>query len=91
MNRRGMPSPGGQASGMAATAVNWRYEVGAPGAIPTTSRRATRPPSGGTRDGLGRRFRRQVPPHGGPVGLRQVDGMTPRSRKMRDCRTLSNH
>jgi hypothetical protein len=63
---------------MVGAAVGRRYELGTTGAFPTTSPRATRPQRGGKLGEVGRRFRRQVPPHCGPVGLRQVDGMAPR-------------
>ena len=75
---RRAPSPGGQISGMVAGDDQPASEVGAPGAIPSTSRRATRPQRGGTPGGCNRRFRRRVPPRCGPVGLCQVDGMAPR-------------
>jgi hypothetical protein len=46
-----------------------------PGAIPTTSPRAITPPaSGKPGNPLSGRYRR-LPPTGGVIGLRQVDGM----------------
>ena len=52
--------------------------MGTPGAIPTTSPRATRPQRGGKPGEFGQKFRRTLPPRWGLVGLRQVDGMAPR-------------
>lgn len=63
---------------MAGTAIGRRFEVGASGASPTTSPRATRPQRGGNLAEFSWRFQWRVPPHCGPVGLRQVDGMAPR-------------
>jgi len=47
IKRQGVPSPGGQVSGMVGKGAQPADEVGATGAIPTTSSRATRPQHGG--------------------------------------------
>lgn len=70
--RRGRPRRAGRLSPRwPATTPAHDADAGewAPGAIPSTSPRATRPQRGGKPDELGRRFRRRLPPPCGPVGL----------------------
>ena len=79
MEQKRVPSPGGQVSGMAATARRrggrggWR-----PGAIPTTSRRAISSRPGGKPGTVRSRDHRGLPPGRELIGLRQVDGMAQR-------------